>query len=97
MPHRTSSTRNDYERKINYDWPYHKITFFKNIKKVISEKEEKTHSTTLVDYFLYPSCPDNGRREKINLHFNFHTSLWYLSRFMKALKATQKCENKNFS
>ena len=21
MPHRTSSTRNDYERKINYDWP----------------------------------------------------------------------------
>ena len=20
MPHRTSSTRNDYERKINYDW-----------------------------------------------------------------------------
>ena len=22
MPHRTSSTRNDYERKINFDWPY---------------------------------------------------------------------------
>ena len=21
MPHRNSSTRNDYERKINYDWP----------------------------------------------------------------------------
>ena len=21
MPHQTSSTRNDYERKINYDWP----------------------------------------------------------------------------
>ena len=21
MPHRTSRTRNDYERKINYDWP----------------------------------------------------------------------------
>ena len=21
MPHRTSSTRNDYEQKINYDWP----------------------------------------------------------------------------
>ena len=21
MPHRTSSTRNDYERKINYEWP----------------------------------------------------------------------------
>ena len=25
MPHRTSSTRNDYEQKINYDWPF----FFK--------------------------------------------------------------------
>ena len=22
MPHRTSSTRNDYDRKINFDWPY---------------------------------------------------------------------------
>ena len=22
MPHRTSNTRNDYERKMNYDWPY---------------------------------------------------------------------------
>ena len=21
MPYQTSSTRNDYERKINYDWP----------------------------------------------------------------------------
>ena len=21
MPHQTSSTRNDHERKINYDWP----------------------------------------------------------------------------
>ena len=23
MPHRTSSTKNDYEQKINYDWPNH--------------------------------------------------------------------------
>ena len=22
MSHRTSSTRNDYEQKTNYDWPY---------------------------------------------------------------------------
>ena len=27
MPHRTSSTRNDYEQKINYDWP-NTIKFF---------------------------------------------------------------------
>ena len=26
MPHRTSSTRNEYERKINYDWPYVSLT-----------------------------------------------------------------------
>ena len=24
MPHRASGTRNDYERKINYDWPNYK-------------------------------------------------------------------------
>ena len=30
MPHQTSSTRNDYERKINYDWPYNQlVTNFK--------------------------------------------------------------------
>ena len=23
MPHRTLSTTNDYERKINYDWPHY--------------------------------------------------------------------------
>ena len=26
MLHRTWSTRNDYERKINYDWPYVRLT-----------------------------------------------------------------------
>ena len=38
MPHRTSSTRNDYERKINYDWPYYllaeyniTVNYFSNI------------------------------------------------------------------
>ena len=25
MPHQTSSTRNDYERKINYDWPKYEL------------------------------------------------------------------------
>ena len=25
MPHRTSSRRNDYERKVNYDWPYNTL------------------------------------------------------------------------
>ena len=31
--------------------------------------------------------PDPGRREKINLIFYFHTSLWCLKRFYKGLKA----------
>ena len=26
MLHQTWSTRNDYERKINYDWPYVQLT-----------------------------------------------------------------------
>ena len=30
------------------------------------------------DYFLNPSRPNPGRREKIKLNFHFHTSLWYL-------------------
>ena len=25
MPHPTSSTRNDYEQKIKYDWPKHQL------------------------------------------------------------------------
>ena len=29
---------------------------------------------------FYPSCPNLRRREKINLNFYFHTSLWYLKR-----------------
>ena len=59
--------------------------------------------------FFNPSRPDPGRREKIDLNFYFHTSLWYLQRFygaskgfMKALKeatkkAAKKCEHKNLS
>ena len=38
MPHRTSSTRNDYEQKINYDWPY-------TIRAIALERFHKvTHS-----------------------------------------------------
>ena len=32
-----------------------------------------------------PSRPDLGQREKINLNFNFHTSLWCLRRFYKVI------------
>ena len=35
---------------------------------------------------LNPSRPDPGRREKVNLNFYFHTSLWWLKRFYEGLK-----------
>ena len=49
------------------------------------------------------SCPDPGRREKINLHFYFRTFLWCLQRFNEGLKGlyktfwstTKKRKNKN--
>ena len=37
-----------------------------------------------------PSHPDPGQREKINLNFYFHTSLWYLKRFYEGLKGLHK-------
>ena len=51
-----------------------------------------------------PSRPNPGQKEKINLSFYFHTSLWCLKRFYKGHKGlhktfwgTTKCENKNLS
>ena len=35
-----------------------------------------------------PSRPDPGRREKINVSFRFHTSLWCLKRFYEGLHKT---------
>ena len=38
-------------------------------------------------WVINPSRPDPGQREKINLNFYFHTSLWCLKRyFMKGFK-----------
>ena len=37
-----------------------------------------------------PSCPNPERREKIILHFYFHTSLWCLKRFYEGLKGLHK-------
>ena len=45
-----------------------------------------------------PSRPDPGEKEKINLKFLFsHLFVVLLKGFMKAFKATKKCENKNLS
>ena len=47
------------------------------------------------------SPSDHRRREKINLNFYFHTSLWYLKEFKDLHKTfwgtTKKNENKNLS
>ena len=55
-------------------------------------------------YAVNPSLPHPGRREKINLNFYFHTSLWCLKKFFESLKGhhktfwgTTKCENRNLS
>ena len=37
-----------------------------------------------------PSLPDPGGKEKINLNFYFHTSLWCLKRFCEGLKGLHK-------
>ena len=37
-----------------------------------------------------PSSPDPDRRQKINLDFYFHTSLWCLKRFREGLKDTHR-------
>ena len=40
--------------------------------------------------FLNPSRPNPGRREKYNLNFYFHNSLWCLKRFYEDLKGLHK-------
>ena len=82
------------------------ILIFKNEleKKCFSRgfflKKEKAPNWSC---FIVLTRPNPGRREKINLNFYFHTSLWCLKRFYEGLKdlhktfwgTTKKCENKN--
>ena len=57
------------------------------------------------DLNINPSRPDLGQREKNNLNFYFHPSLWCLKRFYEGLKGlhktfcdtTKKCENAHFN
>ena len=45
-----------------------------------------TEETSVLLRYLNPSRPDSRQREKINLNFYVHTSLWCLKRFYKGLK-----------
>ena len=42
------------------------------------------------DFDINLSFPNSGQREKINLNFYFHTSLWNLKRFYEDLKGLCK-------
>ena len=41
-----------------------------------------------------PSRPSPGQREKMNLNFCFHTSLWCLKRFYESLKGLKRMKMK---
>ena len=47
-------------------------------------------SSESYDCFFNPSRPSSGQREKINLNFHFHISLWCLKRFYEGLKGLLK-------
>ena len=64
--------------------------------------------SSFLRYFLLlinPSHPDPGLREKVELNFSFHTSMWCHKRFHEGPKdlhktfwgTTKKCEKKNLS
>ena len=63
---------------------------------------EMVREVLKVESCFNPSRPIPGRREKIKLHFYFHTSLWCFKRFYEGLHktfrgTTKKYENKNLT
>ena len=70
-------------------------------KQMLPGKVIKMVSKIFWTVLLNPSRSDPGRREKINLNFYFHTSLWYLKEFKDLHKTfwgtKKKNENKNLS
>ena len=51
-----------------------------------NDYERKTkYNRPFENIYIYPSRPDPRRREKINLNFHFHTSLWCFKRFYEDL------------
>ena len=49
----------------------------------VKEVENKRFATRMAE--VEPSRPDSGQREKNNLNFYFHASLWCLKRFYEGL------------
>ena len=61
----------------------------------------RTRTSIIQSSYFNPSRPDPRRREKINLYFYFHTSLWCLKRFYEDHKpfwgSTKKCKTKSIT
>ena len=84
---------------FNQLWLSFSVTNFKNYTSV---KMKMSFAQTWL-HKLNSSRPDPEWREKIDLNFYFHTSLWCLRRFYEGLKGLdktfwgtkKKCENKN--
>ena len=55
----------------------------------------KLHCSTHVYVNINPSLPDPIRREKINVRFYFHSSLWSLKAFIKSFEVPQKSVKTN--
>ena len=78
------------------DWPTDWLTDNGGFKgpKCQCLKRPKFHLNASVHehkfLLAYPSRPNPRRREKINLNFYFHTSLWCLKRFYESLKGLYK-------
>ena len=58
---------------------FEKYCIFKHLSLLFSRKQ-----------IINPSHPNPRRREKINLNFYFHTSLWSLRRFYEGVKGFHK-------
>ena len=54
MPHRTSSTRNDYERKINYNWPH-----YQSNPLIFPHKNAKNRTIVTLHLFCQIKCTVN--------------------------------------
>ena len=51
-------------------------------------------SVFVLSILINPFRPDHGRREKINLHFYIHTSLWCVKKFYEEYKDLKKPKSK---
>ena len=74
-----------YQLKILFK-QIHCLLNFSQLSLLATHENMGKHRVSDIFSGVNPSRSDPERREKINWNFYFHTSLWCLIRFMKALK-----------